>query len=57
MNKNAFLRKIPKVDLLIEHEEIKELINNNDRELVVDIIREKTEELRSFILTCDSSIS
>ncbi len=57
MDKNAFLRKIPKVDLLIEYEEIKELINNNDRELVVDIIREKTEELRNFILTSDSSIS
>lgn len=57
MDKNAFLRKIPKVDLLIEEEEIKELINDSDRDLVVDIIREKTEELRSFILTSDSSIS
>lgn len=57
MDKNAFLRKIPKVDLLIEDEEIKELINDSDRELVVDIIREKTEELRNFILASDSIIS
>lgn len=54
MDKNAFLRKIPKVDLLIEDEKIKDLIENNDRELVIDIIREKTDELRAFIV--DSSL-
>lgn len=54
MDKNAFLRKIPKIDLIIENEEIKELIDNKDRELVVDVIREKTDELRDFILSNNS---
>jgi len=51
MDKNIFFRNIPKVDILIEDEKIKELIENNDRELVIDIIREKTEELRAFIIS------
>ncbi len=54
MDKNLFLRKIPKIDLLIENEEIRKLINNKDRELVVDVIREKTDELRDFILSSNS---
>lgn len=54
MNKNIFYRNIPKVDLLIEEEKIKSLIENNDRELVIDIIREKTEDLREFINNSDS---
>lgn len=54
MDKNTFLRKIPKIDLLIEEGEIKNLIDNKDRELVVDVIREKTEELREFILSNNS---
>lgn len=54
MDKNVFFRNIPKVDVLIEVERIKNLIENNDRELVIDIIREKTDELREFISSSDS---
>lgn len=54
MDKNIFFRNIPKVDVLIEDESIKNLIENNDRELVIDIIREKTDELREFISNSNS---
>ena len=54
MDKNIFFRNIPKVDILIEDERIKNLIENNDRELVIDIIREKTDELREFIINSSS---
>ncbi len=49
MNKNIFFRNIPKVDLLLEEPELKLLIENNNRDLVVDVVREKIEELRQFI--------
>lgn len=54
MNKNLFFRNIPKVDIILENEKIKELISSNDRELLIDIIREKTEELRNFIVVSNS---
>lgn len=55
MNKGEYFRKIPKVDILIENECIKKLIDTNDRELVIDIVREKTDELRDFINNSDSA--
>ncbi len=54
MDKNIYFRNIPKVDILIDDERIKNLIENNDRELVIDIIREKTDELREFIFNSSS---
>lgn len=49
MNKNELYRSIPKVDVLIEREEIQGLIQVYGREIVLDAIRIKTEELRFFI--------
>ncbi len=54
MDKNIYFRNIPKVDILIEDERIKNLIENNDRDLVIDIVREKTDELREFITNSSS---
>ncbi|HBB27798.1 MAG TPA: L-seryl-tRNA(Sec) selenium transferase [Clostridiales bacterium] len=54
MDKNIYFRNIPKVDILIEDERIKNLIENNDRDLVIDIVREKTDELREFIINSSS---
>ncbi|QSX06964.1 L-seryl-tRNA(Sec) selenium transferase [Sedimentibacter sp. zth1] len=54
MNKNAYFRNIPKVDILIEDERIKNIIKKNDRDLVIEIIRERTDELRKFITNSDS---
>jgi len=54
MDKNIYFRNIPKVDILIDDERIKNLIDNNDRDLVIDIVREKTDELREFIINSSS---
>ncbi len=54
MDKNIYFRNIPKVDILIDDERIKNLIENNDRDLVIDIVREKTDELREFIINSSS---
>lgn len=56
MNKNVYYRNIPKVDIIIQDERIKKILLDNDRELVMDIIREKTDSLRKFIANCDSSL-
>ena len=49
MNKNLLFRNIPKVDVLLESEEIQKLIERYNRDTVVEAIREETENLRSFI--------
>ncbi len=49
MNKNMLFRNIPKVDVILEKEEIKNLIRNYHRDIVVDIIRNEIEKLRDFI--------
>jgi len=54
MDKNLLYRSIPKVDVLLEKEEMKAGIDKYGREIVVDAIRIETEELRKFIGTCDS---
>lgn len=54
MNKNVYYRNIPKVDIIIEDVRIKTILKDNDRELVMDIIREKTDSLRKFIASCES---
>lgn len=54
MDKNLLYRSIPKVDVLLEKEEMKAGIEKYGREIVVDAIRIETEELRKFIGTCDS---
>lgn len=54
MDKNLLYRSIPKVDVLLENEEIKASIQKFGREIVVDAIRLETEELRKFIGTCET---
>ena len=49
MNKNLLFRNIPKVDVLLERDEIQQLISDYNRDTVVEAIREETEQLREFI--------
>lgn len=49
MNKNLLFRSIPKVDILLEEQEIQDLIDVYGRELVMDVIREEMDALRTFI--------
>ena len=43
MNKNLLFRSIPKVDILLEEQEIQDLIDVHGRELVMDVIREEMD--------------
>ena len=54
MNKNLLYRSIPKVEVLLEREEIVEAIKTYGRTIVVDAIRLEMDELRKFIGTCES---
>ena len=49
MNKNMLYRNIPKVDVLLENQDIVTLIENHHRDVVVDVIREEIDKLRNFI--------
>ena len=49
MNKNLLFRSIPKVDILLEEQEIQNLIDVYGREFVMDVIREEMDALRTFI--------
>ena len=53
MNKNLLYRSIPKVDILLEKEEIQNAIEEYGREIVMEAIREEMEELRAYIGTCE----
>ena len=54
MDKNLLYRSIPKVDILLEKEEIKAGMEYYGRDIVMDAIRIETEALRTFIGNCDS---
>lgn len=54
MDKNLLYRSIPKVDVLLEKEEVKAGIEMYGRDIVVDAIRIETESLRKYIGTCES---
>ena len=49
MDKNNLFRKIPKVDLLLEREEILSLIQDYGLSYVTDKVREVVEEIREEI--------
>lgn len=53
MDKNLLFRSIPKVDILLESDEIKALIKKYGHEIVLDIIREETDRLRCLISDSD----
>jgi len=54
MNKKQYYRSIPKVDTLMETDEIKILSENCSREYVLESVRRVTEELREFINNFDN---
>lgn len=54
MNKNEFYRSIPKVDILLEDEQIIQTIGRFDRDTVMDAIRERMESVRALIKESDS---
>lgn len=49
MDKNIFYRSIPKVDILLEDEQITEAIEQFDRDTVMKAIREQMEAIRTLI--------
>jgi len=46
-------RSIPKVDVLLEDEDIRQLIENYSRDTVMEVIREESDKLRAFIGNCE----
>ena len=57
MNKNLLYRSIPKVDILLEKEEIQNAVEEYGREIVMEAIREEMEGLRAYIGTCEDEKS
>lgn len=53
MNKNLLYRSIPKVDILLENEEIKALIEKYSRDTVMESIHVEMDKLRKYIGQCD----
>lgn len=49
MNKNEYFKKIPKVDVLLAEEKVQSLCEEYGRSIVVECIREETENLRNLI--------
>lgn len=54
MEKNKYYRMIPKVDILMEDEEINSLAKKCNREYVLEAIRKITDDLRVFINNSES---
>lgn len=53
MNKNLLYRSIPKVDVLLEDEAVKELIDQYSRDSVMEAIHVEMDKLRKFIGQCE----
>lgn len=53
MNKNVYYRKIPKVDILLEDERIRQMIETYSKDTVMESIHIETDRLRTFIGTCE----
>ena len=49
MEKNKYYRLIPKIDILMESDEIKKLCTRIKREYILESVRKVTEDLREFI--------
>jgi len=54
MEKNKYYRLIPKIDVLMESDEIKSLCSNISREYVLESVRMVTDNLRGFINNSDN---
>ncbi|RHR29906.1 L-seryl-tRNA(Sec) selenium transferase [Clostridium sp. AF19-22AC] len=53
MNKNLLFRRIPKVDVLLENETIKKMIDYYSYDSVLEAIRMELEALRTYIGSCE----
>lgn len=53
MNKNLLYRSIPKVDVLLEDEKIRELTEQYSYDTVLEAVREELDKLRALIGTCE----
>lgn len=53
MDKNMLYRSIPKVDLLLEREDIQKMIEHYSRDTVMEAIHAETDKLRKFIGQCE----
>ena len=51
MNKNLLYRRIPKVDVLLEDEKIRELTEQYSYDTVLEAVREELDKLRALILS------
>lgn len=49
MNKNLLYRSIPKVDVLLEDEDIQKMIEHYSRETVMEAVHIEMDKLRKFI--------
>ena len=48
MNKNVYYRKIPKVDILLEDERIRQMIETYSKDTVMESIHIETDRLRTM---------
>lgn len=53
MNKNMLYRSIPKVDVLLEEEQIQALIARYSRDTVMEAVHMETDRLRKYIGQCE----
>ncbi len=53
MNKNMLYRNIPKVDVLLENETVRKMIDHYSRETVMEAIHIELDKLREFIGRCE----
>ena len=53
MNKNLLYRSIPKVDILLENDDVKALIEKYNRDTVMESIHVEMDKLRKYIGQCD----
>lgn len=54
MDKSKYFRNIPKVDILMEYDEIKKLSELYNRDFVLQSVRKVTEDLREYISISES---
>lgn len=52
MDRNLLYRRIPKVDVLLEHEVIQKMIAHYGYESVRDVVRQELDRLREYVKTC-----
>lgn len=57
MDKKKWYRSIPKVDILLEQENVKKLVERYGRESVMEAIREELDDLREYISSCQDEKS